>query len=208
MSLARATGSRGRLSRLVAMSEAWQKPGTRPRRPEMQTDPLPRPLAACASQYVASSVVLRRVALAPPIEDHFACPESDAGLGCCVIEEGLEVLDPVRHAANVWMYRETQYLSARDAFLIKPVELVAGALQENIGMMMLHHHHRDVVQFHRIGKRHQPSVRSCDFGRLVIIDPVTDVLDSGLGQQVGRLVGLGQPWAEPAYRSLAGEFLD
>jgi hypothetical protein len=59
-----------------------------------------------------------------------------------------------RHAASfrpaVRMDRETQDLGALGGFLIELIELVAGALQKNIGMTMLHHHDRDIVQLYRV----------------------------------------------------------
>jgi hypothetical protein len=47
---------------------------------------------------------------------------------------------------------------------------------------MLHEHHRNVVEFDRVGQGDERTVRCTDFGRLVVIDPVADVLDAGSGE--------------------------
>ncbi len=70
---------------------------------------------------------------------------------------------------------------------------------------MLHHHHRNVVAFDRIGQGHERPVPRRNLGRQVVIDPVADVADPGGNQMLGRVEGLGQARAEPAQRALAGK---
>ena len=72
---------------------------------------------------------------------------------------------------------------------------------------MLHDHHRDVVELDRIGQRDQRTLVGADHRRLVVVDPVADVFHARGGEQLRRLVGLGQAGPEPADRPLAGEFL-
>src|SRR5262249_58654305 len=50
--------------------------------------------------------------------------------------------------------------------------------------------------------------RGGDLGRLVVVDPVADVLEPGGGEVIGRLERLRQAGPEPADGALAGEFLD
>ncbi len=75
-------------------------------------------------------------------------------------------------------------------------------------LVVLHDHHRDVVQLDRIGQGDQRPVGGVDLGRLVVIDPVADIFDAGGGEQLRGLLGLGQAGAEPADRLLAGKALD
>ena len=66
------------------------------------------------------------------------------------------------------------------------------ALEQIVALVVLHDHHRDVVELDRVGQRDQRPVGGPDHGRLVVIDPVADVFDAGLGQQLGRLQRLRQ----------------
>src|SRR5438132_7617451 len=76
------------------------------------------------------------------------------------------------------------------------------------GFVVLHEHHRDVVELDRIGQRDERPVGGGDLGRLVVIDPVADIFDAGRGQEFGGVLCLGQPGAEPADRLLAGAAFD
>ena len=62
--------------------------------------------------------------------------------------------------------------------------------------------------FHRVGQRDQRAFGGLDHRRLVVIDPVADVLHAGLGQQLRRVERLRQARPEPADRPRAGELLD
>ena len=74
-------------------------------------------------------------------------------------------------------------------------------------LVVLHDHHRDVVELHGVGQRDERALGGLDDGRLVVVDPVADVLDAGFGQQFGRVERLRQARAEPADRALAPELL-
>ena len=74
--------------------------------------------------------------------------------------------------------------------------------------MVLHRHHRNVVELHRIRQRHQRTIRGADRRRLVVVDPIADIFDAGRGEQVWGLQRLRQPRAKPADRPLAGKALD
>ena len=74
--------------------------------------------------------------------------------------------------------------------------------------VVLHEHHRDVVELDRIRQCDERPVRGADLRRLVVIDPVADILDPGGGEQVRGLLGFGQPRAEPADRARPGKPLE
>ncbi len=80
-------------------------------------------------------------------------------------------------------------------------------LKQIVALVMLHDHHRDVVELDRIGQRDQRAALRADRGRLVVIDPVADVSDAGGGEQVGGLQRLGQARPEPAHRPPSAEAL-
>ena len=68
------------------------------------------------------------------------------------------------------------------------------AARQPVGaLVVLHDHHRDVVELDRVGQRDQRAVRGADLGRLVVVDPVADILDAGLGEQFRRV----QVWVRP-----------
>ena len=71
--------------------------------------------------------------------------------------------------------------------------------------MVLHQHHRDVVEFDRVGQSDERSAFGADLGRLIVIDPIADVFDPGLDEEFGRFVSLRQARAEPAPRPSPGE---
>ena len=108
---------------------------------------------------------------------------------------------------NIGVDRDREEFGARRAFHVEPVELIDRAAQQLVGAMMLHDHHRNVVELDRVGQRHQRPVRRADLGRLVVVNPVADILHAGFGEEFRRLIGLREARPEPADRSLAGEFL-
>src|SRR5215470_4626981 len=55
---------------------------------------------------------------------------------------------------------------------------------------------------------YERAVRGMTLRRLVVINPVANVLDAGGGEQVGGFLGLGQPGTEPAHWPFAGEALE
>jgi hypothetical protein len=71
--------------------------------------------------------------------------------------------------------------------------------------MVLDDHHWDVVELYRVGKGDEPTLGGMDHGRLVVVDPVTDVFDTGGSEQFGGFQGLRKTRAEPADRSRASK---
>ena len=71
--------------------------------------------------------------------------------------------------------------------------------QQIAAFVVLHDHHRDVVELQRIGQRHQHPIRRVDRGRLAVVDPVADISDAGApasssgGQSVCANPGPSQP---------------
>ena len=110
--------------------------------------------------------------------------------------------------ADIGVDRDRHDFRPLGAFAVEPLEAVDAALREIGRFMMLDEHHRDVVELDRVGQGDERAVRGADFRRLVVIDPVADVFDAGGGEQVRRVLGLGQARPEPADRPLAGEPLE
>src|SRR3954466_13742050 len=86
-----------------------------------------------------------------PVEDLRAVPVQHALVLVDVLVDRLKIFDPVRLAADVGMDRQRADFRARLALGVEPVELVDGALQEIIALVMLDQHHRDVVAFDGVG---------------------------------------------------------
>ena len=82
---------------------------------------------------------------------------------------------------------ERQDFGALLALGVEPVELIDGAAHQIVALVMLDHHHRDVVELDRIGQRDQRAVGGADHRRLVVIDPVADIFDAGGGENFGRV---------------------
>ena len=111
----------------------------------------------------------------------------------------------MRLAADVRVNGERDEFGAMFALGIEPVELVLHQIEQIIAVVVLHQHHRNVVQFDRIRQRHQRAVDGADGRRFVVIDPVADIFDARGGEQIGRFQRLRQAGPEPADRAFAGE---
>ncbi len=107
--------------------------------------------------------------------------------------------------ADVGVDRQRHDLGTVLALGVKPIELINRAPRQIIAFVMLHDHHRDVVDLDRIGQRDERALGGADHRRLVVIDPVADIFHTGIDQQFWRLQRLGQAWSKPADRALAGE---
>src|SRR5215831_16911598 len=70
---------------------------------------------------------------------------------------------------------------------------------------MLDNHHRDVIEFHGIWQCDEWALRRSNYRWLVVIHPVTDVLNTGCRKVLRRVVGLRQSRTEPADRRLTCE---
>ena len=73
---------------------------------------------------------------------------------------------------------------------------------------MLDQHHRDVIALLGVGDVHDRLGARLQQDRLVVQNPVADVVVAGLDEEVGRVPGFGQAGAEPAARTLADEVGD
>ncbi len=104
-----------------------------------------------------------------------------------VVVDRFEIFDPVRLAADVGMDRQRHDFGAVFAFSVEPVELIDRAAEQIIALVMLHDHHRDVVELDRVGQGDERAVGGADHGRLVVVDPVADVFDAGRCKEFGRL---------------------
>src|ERR1700733_7486134 len=82
-----------------------------------------------------------------PIENLLAVPVHDAFELVHIIINRFEIFDPERLAGDVGMDRQRQDFRPIRALGIEPIETVNRALEQMIALMMLHHHHRDVVEF-------------------------------------------------------------
>jgi hypothetical protein len=91
---------------------------------------------------------------------------------------------------------------------VEPVELVATALEDLVGTLLLYGADDDVVDLDRVGHGDDLAVRGPERQRLLVHHPVGDVFDAGFGQQVERLVGFGETGTFPAARRLSGQRLD
>src|SRR5262245_21598811 len=143
-----------------------------------------------------------------PVKNLKAVPMQHALGSRGVFIERFKVFDSVRLAADVGMDGERHDLGALLALEVKAVELVDGALKEMLALMVLHDHHRDVVELDRIGQGYERPIGGADGGRLVVIDPVADIFDAGCDQQLRCLERLCQARPEPADRARSGEALD
>ena len=62
-----------------------------------------------------------------------------------MIEQRLQIADPVRHTGDVGVDRDRHHPRIPGPFGIEPVELVAPALQEDVGLVALQRIDGDVV---------------------------------------------------------------
>src|SRR5712691_2017374 len=132
----------------------------------------------------------------------------DAGMRADVLKRRIESTNPMRLAGHEGMDRDSHHAGDCSALAVERVELTPqhrlefrhGRLHLEIG--------RHIVGLNRIRQRHQGRVADVEYIRLIIIDPVTDIADAGLGEVIERVPGLGQAGAEPADRALAGRRLD
>lgn len=114
----------------------------------------------------------------------------------------------MRHAGQVGVDRDGHHARRLCAVEVKPVELVASAAVDLVRRLLLHGAHHHVVDLDRVGNRDDLAVPCRERDRLLVEHPVRDILDPGLGQQVERLVRLGEARALPAAWRPAGEVAD
>src|SRR3954463_7964124 len=76
-----------------------------------------------------------------PVEDLRAVPMQHALVLVDVLVDRLEIFDPVRLPADVGMDRQHADFRAFLALGVEPVELIDGAFQEIVALVMLDQHH-------------------------------------------------------------------
>ena len=114
---------------------------------------------------------------------------------------------------NGWPDDHRMQRDAHDARLLGAVgeellELVHHRAVVLLAGVALSHVERNVVDLHAIGDRgHLPALDLHRIGLIVVV-PVAAIDHALFGQDVERVVGLGEPGAEPAARPLAGRLLD
>src|SRR5450759_579797 len=81
-----------------------------------------------------------------PVENLLAVPVQHAVVLVHVVVDRLEIFDAVRLAADVGVDRQRAELGALFALGVEPVELIDGALEQVVALVMLDQHHRDVVE--------------------------------------------------------------
>ena len=110
-----------------------------------------------------------------------------------VVVEHLQVLDPVRHAGEIRVDRDRHDPGRRLALEVEAVELIPPAAQDLVRRLLLDGADDDVVDLDGVGHRDHAAGARLERHRLLVHHPVGDIFDAGFGQQVERLVGLGQP---------------
>src|SRR3979411_702763 len=143
-----------------------------------------------------------------PVEDLRAVPMQHAVEAADIIVDLLEIFDPVRLPADIGVDRQRHDLRAVLAFVIQPVELILGAPQQVLALVVLHDHHGDVVDLDRVGQGDERPLGGADHGGLVGIDAVARIFRARTDQDFGRLQRLGEARSEPADRPRAGEALE
>src|SRR5262245_14100779 len=138
-----------------------------------------------------------------PRADLFARREPDALVRGDVVVHCLEVLDAMGDAGDVRVHGERHHARVHRALRVQPVELVLAAGEPLLRRVVLDHHHRDIVELERVRDRDERARRRLDLVWLIVVDPVGDVLDALLGEEVERLPRLREAGPEPAARGLA-----
>src|SRR5688500_987727 len=94
-----------------------------------------------------------------PLVDLLAGGHPHALLLPDVVVDGLEVLDPVRHAGVVGMDGQRHHARLMRALGIQAIEVIDAAAEPLVRRVMLDDHHRDVVQLDRVRHRHERPVQ-------------------------------------------------
>src|SRR5206468_8544096 len=146
--------------------------------------------------------------LSVPVQNLFPRPEKNMLLLLQVSKGLLEVLDPMRHSADVRVDRNRHDSGAVRSFSVERLELILGSAKKFLRFMVLENHHRDVVQLYRIRERNERAMRRFDLVGLIIVDPVGDIVKAGFGQEIESLFSFCEPWTKPSRRCLARELAD
>src|SRR6185437_5641380 len=84
-----------------------------------------------------------------PFQNLFAGPEQHTVMTAGVVIDRFKIFDAMRLATDIGVDRKGEDFDALFALGVEPVELVDRALQKIVALMMLHDHHRDVVELDR-----------------------------------------------------------
>src|SRR5262245_50882078 len=106
------------------------------------------------------------------------------------------------------MDHDRHHAGALCSFGIKRLELILGAAKKLLRLMILKNHYRDIIQLYGVRQRDELSMGSLDFVRLLVVDPVRNVLKSGLGKQIEGFRRFGKTWAEPSRGRFSSKFVD
>src|SRR5438093_9126365 len=83
-----------------------------------------------------------------PVQNLFPRPEENVLLLLQVGIGLLEVLDPMRHSADVRVDRNRHHARALRSFSVERLELILGSAKKFLRFMVLENHHRAVVQLY------------------------------------------------------------
>src|SRR5262245_15136353 len=101
-------------------------------------------------------------------------------------------------AADIRMDRDRHHAGAFRSFGVERLELILRPAEELLRLVVLKNHHRYVIQLYRIREREKRAMGGLDLVGLVVIDPVSDVLEPSFREKIESLRRLGEPRAEPA----------
>src|SRR5262249_13574887 len=87
-------------------------------------------------------------------------------------------------------------------------ELILGAAEDFLRLVVLKDHHGYVFQLWRIREGERGAMGGLDLVGLVAVAPFGDILQSSLGQMIESLRCFGEPGTDPARRCLSRKLAD
>src|SRR5262249_57531494 len=96
------------------------------------------------------------------------------------------------------MDRNRHHSGAFCSLGVERLELILGAAEELLRLVVLKNHDRYVIQLYGIREGEKRAMGGLDLVRLVVVDPVGDILQSSLGQMIESLPFFGEHGTEPA----------
>src|SRR5579883_3666153 len=97
-----------------------------------------------------------------PIKYFRTVPVHDAFEAVDMLIDRFEIFDSMRLTADIGVDRERHDLGPRRTLGIETFELIDGAFEQVVALVMLHDHHRYVVELDRIRERHELAVGGAD----------------------------------------------
>jgi hypothetical protein len=116
-----------------------------------------------------------------------------------IVEEFLKITDSMRHAAQIRMDADRHDPRRNLALLIQAIELALATFKQLCWGVLPYGHYGDVVDFDRVRQRNQGTGRRFQFAGEVVDDPVGDVADTFVCEEISRVGGtvrLSAHWAE------------